>query len=97
MLALPVNAPEKLVAVTVLNPAKLEVVAPNAIFVEPIVNALFANLLFAIAVPLQTPVVIVPTVVISVPINLEAVMLPANFALVILPSLTPAAAVCAST
>ena len=75
-----------------LNPAKLEVVAPNAILVEPIVNALFANLSFAIAVPLHTPVVIVPTVVISVPISLDDAILPANFALVILPSATPAAA-----
>ena len=46
----------------------------------------------AIAVPLHTPVVIVPTVVISVPISLDAAMLPANFAFVILPSATPAAA-----
>ena len=29
-------------------------------FVEPIVNALFANLLFAIAVPLHVPPVIFP-------------------------------------
>ena len=86
-----------MVAVTVLNPAKLEVVAPNAIFVEPIVNALLANFSFVMAVPLHTPVVMVPTVVISVPINLEAAILPANFTLVILPSATPAAAACAST
>ena len=68
---LPVNAPVKFVAVTVLNPAKDVVVAPNEIFVDPIVNALFVNLLF--------------------------VILPANFALVILKSATPALALCKST
>ena len=56
-------------------------------------------------VPLHVPLVIVPTVVISVPTNLEegidpanlsADILPASFAFVILPSSTPAAAVCAS-
>jgi hypothetical protein len=61
VLALPVKAPVKFVAVTVLSPANEDVVAPKAMFVEPIVKALFANLLFAIAVPLQIPLVIVPT------------------------------------
>ena len=63
VLALPVKAPVKFVEVTVLNPANEDVVAPNAMFVEPTVNELFAKLLFAIAVPLQTPLVIVPTLV----------------------------------
>ena len=61
VLALPVNAPVKFVAVTVLNPANADVVAPKAMFVVPSVNELFAKLLFAIAVPLQIPLVIVPT------------------------------------
>ena len=59
--ALPVNEPVKFVDVTVLKPAKVVEVAPNAILVVPIVNELLANLLFAIAVPLHTPLVIVPT------------------------------------
>ena len=59
----PVKLPAKFVDVTVLNPANAFVVAPKAIFVDPIVKALLANLLFAMAVPLQTPLVIVPTLV----------------------------------
>ena len=87
--ALPVNAPTKFVAVTVLNPAKLEAVAPNATLVVPIVKALFAKLAFAIAVPLQTPEVIVPTVAklaSEVNVVLEvAVIFPAVVAVVALP------------
>ena len=59
----PVKFPVKFVEVTELKPAKLLDVPPRAILVDPMVNELLANLLFAIAVPLQTPVVIVPTVV----------------------------------
>ena len=57
---LPVKVPTKFVAVTVLNPASELVVAPNSIFVDPIVKALFTNLSFAIAEPLQVPPVIFP-------------------------------------
>ena len=45
---LPVKAPVNPVELTELNPAKEVVVAPNAIFVVPIVKALFDNLLFGI-------------------------------------------------
>ena len=86
---LPVKFPTKLVDVTVLKPAKALVVAPNAIFVEPSVNALLARLLFAIAVPLHTPLVIVPTVVkLANEVNVVfdvAVILPAVVAVVALP------------
>ena len=62
VLALPVKAPVNPVDVTDVNPARVVEDAPKDIAVVPIVVALFANLLFAIAVPLQTPLVIVPTV-----------------------------------
>ena len=55
----PFNDPTKFVAVIVLNPAKEVVVAPNEIFVVPIVNALFVNLLFGI-LPFNLSAVILP-------------------------------------
>ena len=81
------------VELTELNPVTEVTVPPNDIIVEPNVVVLFANLLFAIAVPLQIPVVIVPTVakldnevndVFSV-----AVIFPAVVAVVALPVTLP--------
>jgi hypothetical protein len=76
VLALPVKAPVKFVAVTVLSPANADVVAPKAMFVVPSVNELFAKLLFAIAVPLQTPLVIVPTLVKLDPVTVDFKVVP---------------------
>ena len=64
VLALPVNAPVNPVDVIEAKPVTEVTVSPNVIVVDPNVKEGFANLLLAIAVPLQTPVVIVPTVVI---------------------------------
>ena len=63
--AFPVNAPTNVVEVTELSPASVVEVAPRDIFVEPMVTELLARFAFAIAVPFQTPVVIVPSVVID--------------------------------
>ena len=49
MLALPVNAPTKLVDVTLVKPAKVVDVAPSAVDVEPIVIVLFVKLALGIA------------------------------------------------
>ena len=64
VLALPVNAPVNPVDVIEAKPVTEVTVSPNVIVVDPNVMEGFANLLLAIAVPLQTPVVIVPSVVI---------------------------------
>jgi hypothetical protein len=45
-------------------------------FVVPSVNELFAKLLFAIAVPLQTPLVIVPTLVKLDPVTVDFKVVP---------------------
>ena len=66
-------------AVIVVEPPK-ETVLPFT------VTALLARLAFAIGVPFHVPVVIVPTVLMSVPTNLVDVMLPARSALVTLPA-----------
>ena len=60
--AVPETVPIKVVDVNEVNPVTEVTVPPNVIVVEPKVVELFANLLLAIAVPLQTPLVIVPTV-----------------------------------
>ena len=79
---------------------------PKLVLASAAVVAPVPPLFNAIVVPFQTPVVIVPTVVMSVPTNLDegmdpanlsALILPANFALVILKSATPAFAFCKST
>jgi len=89
VLALPVNAPVNPVDVTEANPVTEVTVPPNVIVVEPNVVVLFASLLVAIAVPLHTPVVIVPTVAKfdkEVNVVLEvAVIFPAVVAVVALP------------
>lgn len=65
VLAFPVKAPTKEVEVTEVSPARVVEVAPRAIFVLPTVREELARLAFAMAVPFQTPVVIVPRVVIE--------------------------------
>ena len=92
----PVTSPVKVViafaAITLVPITKPKFVLASEAVVAPV-----PPLFNVIVVPLQTPDVMVPTVVISVPINLSAVILPANFALVILRSATPALALCKST
>ena len=61
----PVKLPVKFEEVTVLNPDNVLELAPNSILVEPIVKELFANLLLAIAVPLQVPPFTLPVKLIS--------------------------------
>lgn len=65
VLALPVKAPTNEVDVTLASPANVVLVVPSAMFVEPIVIELLARFAFAIGVPFQTPVAIVPRVVIE--------------------------------
>ena len=92
----PVTSPVKVViafaAITLVPMTKPKFALASVAVVAPV-----PPLFNAIVVPLQTPDVMVPTVVISVPINLFAAILPANFALVILKSATPALAFCKST
>jgi hypothetical protein len=101
----PATSPVKVVtafaAITFVPITKPKFVLASAAVVAPV-----PPLFNAIVVALQIPDVIVPTVAISVPIsfdagilpfNLSAVMLPANFAFVILKSATPALALCKST
>ena len=92
----PVTSPVKVViafaAITLVPITKPKFALASVAVVAPV-----PPLFNAIVVPLQTPDVMVPTVVISVPINLFAAILPANFALVILKSATPAFAFCKST
>ena len=87
--AVPETVPIKVVDVNEVNPVTEVTVPPNVIVVEPKVVELFANLLLAIAVPLQTPLVIVPTVFKfdkEVNVVLEvAVIFPAVVAVVELP------------
>ena len=92
----PVTSPVKVViafaAITLVPITKPKFVLASEAVVAPV-----PPLFNVIVVPLQTPDVMVPTVVISVPINLLAAILPASFALVILKSATPAFAFCKST
>ena len=87
--AVPETVPIKVVDVNEVNPVTELTVPPKVIVVEPKVVELFANLLLAIAVPLQTPLVIVPTVFKfdkEVNVVLEvAVIFPAVVAVVELP------------
>ena len=87
--AVPETVPIKVVEVNEVNPVTEVTVPPNVIVVEPKVVELFANLLLAIAVPLHTPDVIVPTVAKfdkEVNVVLEvAVIFPAVVAVVELP------------
>ena len=91
--AVPDKVPVKLVAAKLVNPVTEVTVPPNVMVVEPKMVELFANLLFAIAVPLQTPEVIVPTVArfgneVNVVFDV-AVMLPAVVAVVAFPDTFP--------
>lgn len=63
---MPVKAPTKVVDVTDVRPTIVVAVPPKEMVVDPIVIELLARSAFAIAVPFQTPVVIVPKVVIDV-------------------------------
>ena len=87
--AVPESVPIKVVEVNEVKPVTEVTVPPNVIAVDPNVVELFTNLLLAIAVPLQTPLVIVPTVfkfVKEVNVVLEvAVIFPAVVAVVALP------------
>ena len=71
VVALPVNAPVNPVDVTEVKPAKEGAVAPNAIFVEPIVKLLFASFAFVTlasnifgVVITSVPIVVTPVLLI---------------------------------
>jgi len=78
VLALPDKAPTKVVEVTDVKPARVVAVPPNEIAVEPTVIVLFARYALVIAVPFQTPVVIVPTDVNDELTTLEARVVPVS-------------------
>ena len=94
VLALPVNAPVKPVEVTLVKPANVVELAPNAIAVVPIVVLLFANAVFGILTKRafgSVPKVILEALVVSVvaevakPVILLVAIEPANIVFVTVP------------
>ena len=78
VVAVPDKLPTTVVAVKDVKPVTEVTVPPKVIVVLPKVVVLLANLLFAIAVPLHTPEVIVPTLVKLDVTTLLAKVVPVN-------------------
>ena len=83
VLALPVNAPVNPVDVTLVKPANVVDVAPNAVDVEPIVTELFVKLALAMLDNVLELPLIVLLVNVSAPANVANVPVVGNVTLVV--------------